>query len=60
MRWLVLGIAATLTTFAVFVPSLVGLLVAVVALAWLLVLLATTAQSPTRRASTTASLGPSW
>lgn len=49
MRWLVLGIAATLTTFAVFVPSIVGLLVAVVALAWLLVLLTTTAQSPTKQ-----------
>jgi uncharacterized RDD family membrane protein YckC len=49
LRWLVLGIAATLTAFAVFVPSILGLLVAIVGLAWLLVLLATTAQSPTKQ-----------
>ena len=35
VRWLLLGIAATLATFAVYVPSLVGLLLAVLGLAWL-------------------------
>jgi uncharacterized RDD family membrane protein YckC len=49
VRWLILGIAATLTTFAVFVPSLVGLVAGVIGLIWLLVLLYTTAQSPTKQ-----------
>jgi uncharacterized RDD family membrane protein YckC len=49
VRWLLLGIAATLTTFAIYVPSLVGLVVAIIALLWLMLLLYTTAQSPTKQ-----------
>jgi uncharacterized RDD family membrane protein YckC len=45
VRWLILGIAATLVTFAVYFPSLLGLGLAAIGLAWLLVLLATTSRS---------------
>jgi uncharacterized RDD family membrane protein YckC len=49
VRWLLLGIAATLATFAVYVPSLVGLVVAIIALLWLTLLLYTTVLSPTKQ-----------
>jgi hypothetical protein len=49
LRWLILGIAATLVTFAVTVPSVIGLVVASVALVWLLLLLATAARSSTNQ-----------
>ena len=49
VRWLTLGIAATLTTFAVYVPSLLGLLLALGGFTWLLALLYTMAQSPTKQ-----------
>jgi uncharacterized RDD family membrane protein YckC len=49
VRWLVLGVAATLTTFVVFVPDILGLVVSVAAVAWLLALLATAARSPTKQ-----------
>jgi len=49
VRWLILGIAATLLTFAVYVPSLVGLALAVLGLAWLLVILYTMTRSPLKQ-----------
>ena len=54
VRWLLLGIAATLTTFAVYVPDLVGLGLAVLALAWLSIAARTPRRRvPRSRASTT-------
>jgi uncharacterized RDD family membrane protein YckC len=49
VRWLVLGVAATIATYPVFVPGPVGLLLGALAWPWLLVLLVTAAQSPTRQ-----------
>ena len=49
VRWLLLGIAATLTTFAVYVPSVVGLVLAIGGFVWLVGLLYTMAQSPTKQ-----------
>lgn len=49
LRWLLLGIPATFATFAVTVPSLVGLLFGLVGFLWLLVLLVTMAQSPSKQ-----------
>ncbi len=45
VRWLLLGIPATLATFAVIVPSLVGLVFGLVGCLWLVLLLVTMAQS---------------
>jgi hypothetical protein len=49
LRWLLLGIAATLVTYPVYVPSAIGLLLGVVALAWLVVLLYSIGQSPAKQ-----------
>jgi uncharacterized RDD family membrane protein YckC len=49
IRWLLLGVPATLLTFAVYVPSLLGFIVGLVGFLWLLALLSTMAQSPTRQ-----------
>ena len=49
IRWLIIGIAATFVTFAVYVPSLVGLALAGLGLAWLLVLLVTMSRSPIKQ-----------
>jgi uncharacterized RDD family membrane protein YckC len=49
VRWIVLGIAATSLTFAVYVPSLVGLALAVLGLLWLVLMLVTLGRSPTKQ-----------
>jgi uncharacterized RDD family membrane protein YckC len=49
VRWLLLGLPATLATFAVYVPSLVGLVLSLIGLLWLLLLLWTMTQSPAKQ-----------
>ena len=49
VRWLLLGLPATLATFAVYVPSLVGLVLSLIGLLWLLLLLYTMTQSPAKQ-----------
>jgi uncharacterized RDD family membrane protein YckC len=49
IRWLLLGIAAVLASTVVYVPDTVGLLLGAMGAAWLLLLLYTTAQRPTRQ-----------
>lgn len=49
VRWLLLGIAATLATYPVYVPSAIGLILGILALGWLGVLLYSMAQSPTKQ-----------
>jgi uncharacterized RDD family membrane protein YckC len=49
VRWLIVGVAATLVTFAVYVPSLLGLLLAALGFGWLLVLLYSMTRSPTKQ-----------
>jgi uncharacterized RDD family membrane protein YckC len=49
IRWLLVGIPATIATVPVFVPSLVALVLAIVGLAALVGLLVTIGQSPTRQ-----------
>jgi hypothetical protein len=44
LRWLLLGLPATVLTFAVYVPSLIGLLLSLLAGLWLVLLLYTMAQ----------------
>jgi uncharacterized RDD family membrane protein YckC len=46
VRWILLGIPATLLTFAIYEPSLLGLVLSLAGFTWLVVLLYTTAQSP--------------
>ncbi len=46
IRWLLLGVPATLLTFAVYVPSWLGFMVGLVGFLWLMALLPTMAQSP--------------
>lgn len=45
LRWLLLGIPATLVTFAVSVPSLLGLVLGLVGFLWLVLLLSTMVRS---------------
>lgn len=49
IRWLLLGIPATLATFAVYVPSLLGLALGLLGVAWLLGLLYTMTQDPSKQ-----------
>jgi len=49
IRWLLLGVPATLLTFAVYVPSLLGFIVGLVGFVWLMALLSTMAQSPSKQ-----------
>jgi uncharacterized RDD family membrane protein YckC len=49
VRWLLLGIPATLVTFAVYVPSLLGLVLGLLGGLWLLLLLSTMGQSPAKQ-----------
>jgi RDD family len=49
VRWLLLGIPATLATFAVIVPSLVGLIFGLIGCLWLVLLLVSMAQSPSKQ-----------
>ena len=49
LRWLLLGLPATLTTFAAYVPSVLGLVLGVFGSVWLVVLLYSVVKSPTRQ-----------
>jgi uncharacterized RDD family membrane protein YckC len=49
VRWLIVGLPATLATFVVCVPSLIGLVLGLLGLLWLLLLLYTMTRSPSRR-----------
>lgn len=49
VRWLLLGLPALLVSLAVYVPNAIGLLLGALGAVWLLALLYTMAQSPTRQ-----------
>ncbi len=49
VRWLLLGIPALLSSLAVYVPNFVGLILWALGVAWLVLLLYTMAQSPTKQ-----------
>jgi uncharacterized RDD family membrane protein YckC len=49
LRWLLLGVPSLLVSLALYVPSSVAVVVAGFGLAWLLLLLYTMAQSPTKQ-----------
>jgi uncharacterized RDD family membrane protein YckC len=49
VRWLLVGIAATLLTFVIYVPGLVGLALAILGLAWLAIVLISVARSPSNQ-----------
>jgi uncharacterized RDD family membrane protein YckC len=49
VRWVILGIPSILSTFAAFVSDTLGVVLSVIALAWLAVLLYSIAQSPTKQ-----------
>lgn len=49
VRWLVLGVPALLASMAIYVPSTIGVVLTVLGGAWLLLLLYTIAQSPTKQ-----------
>ena len=49
IRWLMLGVPWVLAGFAAYVPDAIGLILALVGVAWLLLLLYTMAQSPTKQ-----------
>jgi uncharacterized RDD family membrane protein YckC len=49
IRWLVLGIPSILATFASYVSAGLGFILSIVGLLWLIVLLYTIAQSPTKQ-----------
>lgn len=49
VRWLIVGVPSLLSSLAVYVPNAIGQILAGVGLAWLLLLLYTMAQSPTKQ-----------
>ena len=49
IRWLLLGLPALLSSLAVYVPNAIGLILGALGAAWLLALLYTMAQSPTKQ-----------
>ncbi len=49
VRWLILGIPSLLSSLAVYVPNTIGLILGAVGVAWMLLLLYTMAQSPTKQ-----------
>jgi uncharacterized RDD family membrane protein YckC len=49
IRWLIIGIPSLLASLSSYVPSLIGIALSVVGVAWLLVLLYSVAQSPTKQ-----------
>lgn len=49
LRWLLLGLPWILTGFAVYVPDAVGLILAALGVAWMVLLLYTMAQSPSKQ-----------
>lgn len=49
VRWLLLGIPSLLVSLAVYVPNTIGVILSALGVAWLLLLLYTMAQSPTKQ-----------
>lgn len=49
IRWLLLGLPALLSSLVVYVPNVIGLILGALGLVWLLALLYTMAQSPTKQ-----------
>ena len=49
IRWLIIGIPSMLASLSGYVPSLIGIVLSVIGVAWLLVLLYSIAQSPTKQ-----------
>lgn len=49
VRWLILGLPALLSSLAVYVPNTIGLILGALGVAWMLLLLYTTAQSPAKQ-----------
>ena len=49
VRWLILGVPSLLSSLAVYVPNTIGLILGAVGVAWMLLLLYTMAQSPTKQ-----------
>jgi hypothetical protein len=49
IRWLFLGVPSLLASLAVYVPNTIGLILGALGVAWLLLLLYTMAQSPTKQ-----------
>lgn len=49
VRWVLLGLPVTVLTFVVYVPSLIGLLLSLLAGLWLVLLLASMAQGPAKQ-----------
>lgn len=48
-RWLILGLPALLSSLAVYVPNFIGLILGALGVVWMLLLLYTMAQSPTKQ-----------
>jgi uncharacterized RDD family membrane protein YckC len=49
IRWLLLGIPALLASLAVYVPNTIGVILTILGVLWMLLLLYTIAQSPTKQ-----------
>ena len=49
IRWLLLGVPALLSSLAVYVPNAIGLILGALGVVWMLALLYTMAQSPTKQ-----------
>ena len=49
VRWLLLGIPSLLSSLALYVPNTIGLILGALGVAWMLLLLYTMAQSPTKQ-----------
>jgi uncharacterized RDD family membrane protein YckC len=49
VRWFIIGVPSMLTSLAAYVPSVIGVILTIVGLAWLLMLLYSIAQSPTKQ-----------
>lgn len=49
IRWLILGIPTLLVSLVIYVPNTIGMILAALGLAWMLLLLYTIAQSPTKQ-----------
>jgi uncharacterized RDD family membrane protein YckC len=49
LRWLLLGVPSLLASLALYVPNIIGVILGALGTVWLLLLLYTIAQSPTRQ-----------
>ncbi len=49
IRWLIVGIPALLVSLVIYVPNTIGMILAALGLVWMLLLLYTIAQSPTKQ-----------